>query len=359
MDAGAGTRYEIAFLGRDELEGQDLTLTATSSDTDTSDERRTLLVDRFEVELVRYVADTPTGDLLDIEYADPSAAEGAETPEPTTDPDQDPWNLWVFTVRLGGSLSGESLFNSSSVNGSLSANRTSESWKLRIGTNTSYSEDEFEVGDETIVSFRRSMGTDLLVVRSAGPHWGFGGRSSVTSSTFQNYDMRVSAQPAVEYNLFPYEESSRRSFTFQYRIGPQYVRYDEETVFNQLEETIWENSLTGSLGLRQPWGSANLSLSGSAFVDDWEKNEISIFGNLNFRIVRGLSLFVFGSASRVRNRINIPLRDATEDEVLLRRRILETDFSYRINFNISYTFGSIFNNIVNPRFESGGGGFFF
>jgi hypothetical protein len=33
----------------------------------------------------------------------------------------------------------------------------------------------------------------------------------------------------------------------------------------------------------------------------------------------------------------------------LRRRQRETDFRYQMNFGFSFRFGSIFNNVVNPR----------
>ena len=37
-------------------------------------------------------------------------------------------------------------------------------------------------------------------------------------------------------------------------------------------------------------------------------------------------------------------------DVLLRRRALLTGFQYFTHFGVSYTFGSIYNNVVNPRF---------
>ena len=176
----------------------------------------------------------------------------------------------------------------------------------------------------------------------------------MSSSTFSNYDIRYSFAPAIEYNVFPYSESSRRSLTFEYRAGAEYVEYDETTVFGQDEEWLYRNALEISLSARQPWGSASLSLSGEAFMDDWEKNSLSAFGNLQFRIVRGLNLNLFGSISRIRNRVNEPGSDATEEDILLRQRILATSISYNFSVGLSYRFGSIFNNVVNPRFGGGG-----
>ena len=42
--------------------------------------------------------------------------------------------------------------------------------------------------------------------------------------------------------------------------------------------------------------------------------------------------------------------DASLDEVLLRRTELATDFEYSMSLGLSYTFGSVYSNVVNPRF---------
>ena len=87
--------------------------------------------------------------------------------------------------------------------------------------------------------------------------------------------MRVNIQPAVEHNIFPYAESSRRQLTLQYRIGSSHVRYEEETIFGALEETLYEQMFTTSLSLQQPWGSSRVAVSMSHFLDDAEKIRLS------------------------------------------------------------------------------------
>jgi hypothetical protein len=47
--------------------------------------------------------------------------------------------------------------------------------------------------------------------------------------------------------------------------------------------------------------------------------------------------------------------DASNEEILVRQRELATGYEYEFGFGISYTFGSIFNNVVNPRFRNVGG----
>ena len=44
---------------------------------------------------------------------------------------------------------------------------------------------------------------------------------------------------------------------------------------------------------------------------------------------------------------------ASLEEVLLQRRQLETTYNYFFQVGFSYSFGSIFSNVVNPRFGSG------
>ena len=59
----------------------------------------------------------------------------------------------------------------------------------------------------------------------------------------------------------------------------------------------------------------------------------------------------------MRDQLNIPARDLTDEEVLLRRRALETNYRWSFSFGITYQFGSIYNNVVNPRFAGRRGGF--
>ena len=81
-----------------------------------------------------------------------------------------------------------------------------------------------------------------------------------------------------------------------------------------------------------------------------EKYRIQLSGNGNVRLVRGLSLRLFGSITRVRDQLFLPKGGASDQDVLLRIRQLETNFNYFVSFGLSYRFGSIFNNVVNPRF---------
>jgi hypothetical protein len=64
-----------------------------------------------------------------------------------------------------------------------------------------------------------------------------------------------------------------------------------------------------------------------------------------------LELNVNGGVERIKDQIHLARGGATDEEVLLRRRELGTEWRYRLGLSLSYTFGSIFNNVVNPRFD--------
>lgn len=71
---------------------------------------------------------------------------------------------------------------------------------------------------------------------------------------------------------------------------------------------------------------------------------------MSLRIAKGLSLTFQGDASIVNDQLSLPKGGVSDTDILLRRKMTETKFSYYSYFGISYTFGSIYNNVVNPRF---------
>ena len=72
------------------------------------------------------------------------------------------------------------------------------------------------------------------------------------------------------------------------------------------------------------------------------------------RITQGLSIELGGNVAFIHNQLNLPRGDADLEEVLLRRRQLETNYQAGLSFGFRYRFGSIYNNVVNPRFGGGG-----
>ena len=56
------------------------------------------------------------------------------------------------------------------------------------------------------------------------------------------------------------------------------------------------------------------------------------------------------NASRIRDQLALPARGATPEEILLRIRRIQSGYEYGVGLSLTYTFGSIFSSVVNPRF---------
>jgi hypothetical protein len=106
----------------------------------------------------------------------------------------------------------------------------------------------------------------------------------------------------------------------------------------------------------QKWGSINVSFGYSNYLHDWSKNNISLDGFIELRIAKGLTANFGGGASIIHDQLGLVKGGATTQEVLLRRKQLATQYQYFTMFGFTFTFGSIYNNVVNPRFGNGGGG---
>ena len=360
---GGGWSHDLFFIGMGRFESRDDTLRYFSSADDVQDTRREGLAQMIRIGLVRYVGETPGADLLEIRHRPVQGETGLRTPgmgRAATTAEDDPWDFWVFRTSLSGSVSGESSIKSLSYNGSFSANRVTEEWKISFTGRGSYSETDIDYGGTPSHSFSRTWSGTSLIVRSLTDHWSTGFRTSANYSTYSNYDLSLKAAPVLEYNVFPYTESTRRMLTLQYAVEGVYNDYKEETLHGKLKESRISESFGASLNLTQPWGSWYASLVGQHYFDDIDQHHVSFYTGLDFRVTRGLRFNISGSYGRILDRINVQAgEDLTEEEILLRLRQFQTEYEYRVRIGFSYTFGSIYNNIVNPRIGGGGMMIFF
>lgn len=346
---GGGVSYRLEFIGRGPFEPLHYELTYNAASTLTREEQRRGLADKLRTGLVPFVSHTPEGEHLDVTYSPPSE----ETRGPT--PEEDPWNQWVFDVGVSGSLDLQEKEYAYELDGNLSAERITRAWKLDFRADGEREVDVFEQADTTeIRSTSENYGFDAQVVKTLGPKSGTGLSGSVFSRTFTNIQVATRFRAAVEYNLFPYTISDQKELTFTYRIGPEYRNYREVTIFKKREETLVQQSAEISLDLNRTWGSVFASVEASNYFHDLSKNSVEFFSFLNVRLVEGLSLRVSLNAERIQDQLSLPAGDLTEEEVLLRRRERATSYEFGGSIGFSYTFGSIYNNVVNTRLGGGG-----
>jgi hypothetical protein len=341
-----GTEYTYFIVGQNRFAGMRDTVSFVSSPDDTQDMIRMNQVKTLKMGLMRYVAKTPLASYFNITFSEPLSE------KVTTDK----WDNWVFRTSLNGMLDGQKTYKSTYVSGNLSANRVTKDWKINLSAYYSYQVDKFEIENDIYTSENNSKSLSAMVVKSISDHWSYGGSVYIGSSSYSNLKLSTNLLPGIEYDIYPYSESTRRQLRLLYRAGFNYVNYLDTTIYNKTKENLWLHSLSAAYEVIQKWGSINVSLTYSNYLHHWSKNNLSLNGYLELRIAKGLSVDFGGGASLIHDQLGLVKGGATTEEVLLRRKELETQYEYFTFFGFSYTFGSIYNNVVNPRFGNSGGG---
>ena len=343
VTGSGGREYSFLFIGQKQFEGQNDTLLYNTMPDATFEEIREGQIHTLKIGLMRYVAKTPVASKIKISYELPKQDELVE----------DRWKSWVFRTGIDGYLDGEKSYKSYSLYGSFSASKITPDWKFDSDYDSGIHEDKIMTDDETVYSSRISHSLTALLVKSLGEHWSIGGTTSLSSSTYSNYKLRYRIYPAIEYDIFPYSESTRKQLTFLYSAGLSLHEYKDSTIYNKTSEALIGQEFIIALNLTQKWGSINTSLNASNYFHDWTKNNFSMFTSVDIRVAKGLEVNIGGSASIIHDQLNLVKGEATTEEILLRIKELETSYQYFVFFGISYTFGAIYNNVVNPRFNQG------
>jgi hypothetical protein len=335
-----GEEYTISFSGQSEFEGNNHTLNYSAEKTYTADEVKKGLANIIKMGLMRYVAKMPISSRISINFT--------EKVKPTSVVDK--WNFWVFSISADGFFSGQESYDYRMIYGSFSANRVTPNLKIGLSISGMFVKNEYRYEGEHLDSFFESRSFNSLVVKSIDDHWSAGGYFSANSSTFSNIKLSLNPAPALEYDLFPYSQSTQKQLRFLYRVGFNPVRYREETIYYKTYENLWNEALSATLELKQKWGTVSTSLAGSNYFHDFKKNRLELWTEVSLRIFKGLNFNVYGSGSRIHDQLSLPRGGASWEDVLLQRKQLETTYSYYFSVGLSYTFGSIFSKIVNPRF---------
>lgn len=300
----------------------------------------------LKIGLMSYAAKTPISERIRISY------QKEEKPAEA----KDKWDNWVFSLNSSLSLRGEETYKYNYIRGSFNASRVTPDLKVSLYVSANQNTQDFKYDGETIKSINESFGLSGLITKSINDHWSYGGFIDSGSSSYENIKFGFTLQPAIEYNLFPYSQSTRRQLRFLYRIGFNRVNYREETIYNKMSETLWNQKLSVSLSLKEKWGSVSSTLTGSHYFHDISLYRLTLFNIINLRLLKGLNFFAFGGGSRIHDQLSLVKGELTFDEIILRRKQLKTGYEYFFSVGLSFTFGSIYTNVVNPRFGSKGYG---
>ncbi len=341
-----GAQYTLALLGQGRFAGRGDTVATAIPPNSSDDGRRRELARVLELALVPYILRTSAASNFQLGELEPT--EAGDSPQTI----HDPWNFWVYRASASGNGSAESRESELRLEGSLSASRITEASKIEFDVDYEYEANAFTLSDGEKRSFAlREADVSGRYTHSLSEHWSAGLGSNVGMSEFRNHDVTASLDVQAGYNLFPWREATSRQLVGIITVGGRYSDYSEVTIYG----LTWELRPTASAIVagesRQPWGSVDASLRHTQYLHDLSVYNVSFDARTEIRLTRGLSLQVSAFGEKVHDQLGLPRGDASDEEVLTRQRALATAYRYGGRIGISFTFGSIYNTIVNPRLE--------
>ena len=340
--ASGGQEYTLAFYGQKEFKDLSYELKYISSMGTSDDEIREGIVKVLKNGLMPYVSRTPFLNFIDILYHEETKQEEVK----------DRWNHWVFEIGIRGNANGEKSYSYLWYSTDFEVRRITKKQKFSIDGDMNITKNRYLVDDgEDIIAITKSYDGSIFYAYSVGEHVSLGGWMSYWRGAYYNYEHMVSFSPAIEFNIFPYSDYAKHEITIQYRISGRYHDYYEETVYGKLEEICTRQALEVGISATKKWGTIGFYATGMNYMHDFSKNRLSMTGDMSLNLFAGFSFSMHGGYSIIRDQIYLEKGDASQEEIYLRLRAMETNYQYWTSLGITYTFGSIYSNIVNPRFD--------
>lgn len=342
--SGNGGRvYEIDFVGKNDYKEITDKITYATTADNTRDEVRKLMLKKIKIGLLRYWLKAGLDEEINVTIR--------KRKTPKVNLENDPWNSWVFDLEAKGSFNGEETKSRRKLNFNVTARRVTEANKFYFRLRNEDNQSVFNFDNQAdIITNNNSKNITIYNVFSLNNHWSAGFFSWAGSSDYSNKDLYVTFAPAIEYNFFDYKESFKKQLTVAYRLGATYTNYTEITVFGKEDEYLWNHSLSLKGSVRQTWGNINGSIRYESYLHDTALNQFSFNFGTRFRIFKGFSANFGAKYNITNNQINLPAGNLTVQEILLQQQQIKSGYNYSFNVGFSYTFGSMFSTVVNPRF---------
>jgi hypothetical protein len=342
VSGSGGQVYSLMFNNKTFENFTDFTVTSTTASSDTSEEKRKKIKDALSMGLMPFVNQTEASNNMVLRYR------GKDEDIQTTAV-VDPWNNWTFRGDVSGNVNLEESRQTYNYSFNARADKVTEDWRIRNAAQRSVRTKKYTNDGEDYTSNNSSNYINSSIVKSLSSRWSTGFFGNYNNSNYSNILYSLSLKPAIEYNIFPWDISDRKVFTIAYYIGPEWKKYYEETIYDKLKESLWEQSLRLDLQIVQTWGEVEAGLHASNYMNDWSKNRITFDTDLSVRIIRGLSLKFGFSVENIHDQIYLAKGEVSLEDILLNKVQLPSTFEVSADVGVRIQFGSIYNNIVNNR----------
>ncbi|NBP67522.1 MAG: hypothetical protein EBR30_13970 [Cytophagia bacterium] len=347
-----GNQYKLIFYGQNSHRTEPDTLSFLVKPVSTEFERRDLLVNHLKMGLAPWVAKTSLANKVIINMKSENSTESLKDITET----KDHWNYWVFRAGIEGSVNLDQVYKSSDFTSYFNVNRATDKSKVQFnvygGRVKSSFDYETDLGQLKVIVKNKNYGFDHLYVKSINNHWSYGYQIFYENNTFKNFKSRYFIIPQIEYSIFPYADINTKFITLRYGAGRLRNVYYDTTIFDKTNEILWFHNAQLNMSFNQKWGTIQTGFSYRNFFHNWKFNNLSLYSEIDVRITGGLSVYTYLSGSLVRDQINLASGGVSEEEVLSKRRQLQSSYDFFGYIGINYRFGSKLNNFVNPRFTT-------
>ncbi len=340
---GGGHKYFINFIGLKNFNGQNYDYEYLSDQTETDDEIRKGLLKRIETGILQYYSKTGFLNQLEINLDEKGSRKVVDLVD-------DPWNLWVFRIDAGSNFQKEASQDEYSFISEIRIEKVTEAWKTRLDGNFNTDHENYYDEGKKIVNIQNETEISAYYTKSLTSRWSARVYSNYTSSTYLNTKNVLRFEGAAEYNIFPWDISNRKVFVFRYQAGVQLSEYYQTTIYNKNKEALSYEAIKIALQLVQPWGTIEASLEESHYFCDFTKNRLTFNSDFSVRLSKHFSIYSKLETKVIHDQLYLPRENASLEDVLLKRRKLATTYEINGEIGFRFTFGSIYNSVVNERF---------
>ncbi|QIA09468.1 hypothetical protein [Draconibacterium halophilum] len=338
-----GRKIFLNFIGQNRFEDVDYDYEYLADQSETRSETRQGLLKIIKTAVLQYYSQT---DFLDRVEIDLSEIEGKSATQIV----DDPWNLWVISLEVGSNIQKEESQDEFSLNTEIRIQKVTDSWKTRIEGDYRMDNENYYDDGEKFENNQTNSDITANFIKSLNQHWSGGVFGEYRSSSYLNTKNSYSFETGIEYNIFPWSVSNRKIFVFRYVAGASHFRYEEITIYDKTKENLFYEALVMDLEIIQPWGRIESRIEGKHYFHDFSKKRLSIDSEVSLRITRQLSVYSEVRYDVIHDQLYLPKGNASVEDVLLRRIKMATEYEFRFELGFQFTFGSIYNNVVNERF---------
>lgn len=334
-----GTRtFEIKVDGNNEYQEISSSTFVSGYANDTSSTLRDKLLNKLKLALIPFLDKASYNIKVDVD---------SNFDDLTVNDDK--WKNWVFELSGSYNDDKEESRKTNRYELEFEIDKLTPEWRIGMEIKRNESNGKFFSNDKVYTSNRKTTSISGRVVRSISDHFSAGIFSSAYQNTYENIDFNRYIAPAIEYSFYPYKDVLSKEITLAYRIGIGKRNYIEKTIYGYEKQKLSSQTLSLNIRFRQKWGNISSYLNATQFLNDGTKKRFSLRSDLDLRVFEGLAIRFSGNVNLIREQYSLAAVSTSIEELLLQQRQIATDYRTNFSVGLSYTFGSIYNSVINTR----------